>query len=352
MTGGSIGACWVGEREELRIRRVGSSGQPWAAGVIARRRSSPAATISREALCRGRCGIGSAGSCAWGLPRGEVAEGVAHVHRLSAIYTGALEVVGVSAHPPAPAPLPAGAKSPVAVEHRRASRRRRARGGGPLGGRDHRRPQPVLDDLVDRAQSRYDPDHHRRSGLRRVEGLDAIPAHLRRSLTFDCGPKNWRRLAGHRPAGLVLRPALAVATRPDREPEPQFAGGSPAASPPPKQHGKPQRRRASTTAQQNASPHRAVTTGTGRARCHLQIGVHVPRALWTKCPSLRRSARPTAPMHPRPPYSRDLVRLREWLELRTGGYSTGLCWVVGWGPGEHVADRRSARASREVVVGW
>ena len=32
-----------------------------------------------------------------------------------------------------------------------------------------------------------------------VEGLDAIPAHLRRSLTFDCGPEwaNWRRLADH-----------------------------------------------------------------------------------------------------------------------------------------------------------
>ena len=32
-----------------------------------------------------------------------------------------------------------------------------------------------------------------------VEGLDAIPAHLRCSLTFDCGPEwaNWRRLADH-----------------------------------------------------------------------------------------------------------------------------------------------------------
>ena len=32
-----------------------------------------------------------------------------------------------------------------------------------------------------------------------LEGLDTIPAHLRRSLTFDCGPEwaNWRRLAGH-----------------------------------------------------------------------------------------------------------------------------------------------------------
>ena len=32
-----------------------------------------------------------------------------------------------------------------------------------------------------------------------IEGLDTVPAHLRRSLTFDCGSEwaNWRRLAGH-----------------------------------------------------------------------------------------------------------------------------------------------------------
>ena len=32
-----------------------------------------------------------------------------------------------------------------------------------------------------------------------VEGLDRVPAHLRRSLTFDCGAEwaNWRRLADH-----------------------------------------------------------------------------------------------------------------------------------------------------------
>ena len=32
-----------------------------------------------------------------------------------------------------------------------------------------------------------------------IEGLDTVPAHLRRHLTFDCGSEwaNWRRLAGH-----------------------------------------------------------------------------------------------------------------------------------------------------------
>ena len=32
-----------------------------------------------------------------------------------------------------------------------------------------------------------------------VEGLDRVPAHLRRSVTFDCGAEwaNWRRLADH-----------------------------------------------------------------------------------------------------------------------------------------------------------
>ena len=32
-----------------------------------------------------------------------------------------------------------------------------------------------------------------------IEGLDTVPARLRRSLTFDCGSEwaNWRRLAGH-----------------------------------------------------------------------------------------------------------------------------------------------------------
>ena len=146
-----------------------------------------------------------------------VAEGVAQAPMHRDHLPGALHgrpggaPVGVSAQPPPAAPLPAGAKSPVAApraEHRRASRRgRRARGGGPLGGRsDHRRPQPVLDDLVDRTPKPLpDPDHHARrlraeavfAGL--VEGLDAIPAHLRRSLTFDCGAEwaNWRRLADH-----------------------------------------------------------------------------------------------------------------------------------------------------------
>ena len=166
-----------------------------AVGVIARRRRSGAPTGSGDDVargawrCRGRCGIGSGGSCAWGAPPRRSArtsslrgwrQAPCTETIYQAIYTGALEV------------RPSeclrtrrrrrrcrqGRNPPVAVpraEHRRASRRRRgARGGGPLGGRsDHRRQQPVLDDLVDRTPKPLpDPDHHarrlrRRSGLRR-----------------------------------------------------------------------------------------------------------------------------------------------------------------------------------------
>ena len=78
-----------------------------AVGVIARWRRSGAPTGSGDDLargawrCRGRCGIGSAGSCAWGAPprriRADlVAEGVAQAPCTEtiyqAIYTGALEV--------------------------------------------------------------------------------------------------------------------------------------------------------------------------------------------------------------------------------------------------------------------
>ena len=90
---------------------------------------------------------------------------------------------------------------PTAVDERAVA--------GQLGGRtDHRGQQPVLDGLLltERHKPLPDPDHHARRLRRRrkvfaglVEGLDAIPAHLRRSPTFDCGPEwaNWRRLADH-----------------------------------------------------------------------------------------------------------------------------------------------------------
>ena len=112
-----------------------------------------------------------------------------------------------------------------------------------------------------------------------IEGLDTVPAHLRRSLTFDCGSEwaNWRRLRPLRPTGVVLRPALAVATRPDREPEPPSALVVPTGHRPPPRHPRPSPTRRKhhqppappqppppKPSRTLCCPHRAVTTGTGR----------------------------------------------------------------------------------------
>ena len=80
-----------------------------------------------------------------------------------------------------------------------------------------------------------------------------------------------------RPTGVVLRPALAVATRPDREPEPPSALVVPTGHRPPPRHPRPSPTRRKhhqppappqppppKPSRTLCCPHRAVTTGTGR----------------------------------------------------------------------------------------
>lgn len=136
----------------------------------------------------------------------------------------------------APAPpvayRPQPQQAPGIAEHRRPSRcRQRACRARPLGSRpDHRQEEPQLHDHPHRTgHPLLDPGHdavrlHRarrpRWAGRRVRTDPRPSAALG---TFDQGSEwaEWERLiASYGTRLLVLRTALAVATRPDREPQP------------------------------------------------------------------------------------------------------------------------------------
>ena len=112
-----------------------------------------------------------------------------------------------------------------------------------------------------------------------IEGFDTIPDRLRRSVTFDQGPEwaNWTPCRPLQHRRVVLRPPLAVATRPDREPQPPSALVVPPRHRPPPRHPCPSRTRRKhhqqpappqpqlpNTSRTVRCPHRALTTGTGR----------------------------------------------------------------------------------------
>ena len=74
-----------------------------------------------------------------------------------------------------------------------------------------------------------------------VEGLDAVPAHLRRSLTFDCGSEwaNWRTLAAHYDLDVWFCDPHSPSPRGGREPQPPSALVIPTGHRPAPRHPRP-----------------------------------------------------------------------------------------------------------------
>ena len=117
-----------------------------------------------------------------------------------------------------------------------------------------------------------------------IEGLDTVPAHLRRQPDLRLRVRMGELAPPRRPlrpTGVVQRPALAVATRPDREPEPPSALVVPTGHRPPPRHPRPSPTRRKhhqppappqppppKPSRTLCCPHRAVTTGTGRPQLH------------------------------------------------------------------------------------